>query len=194
MRRQSDPSGFVLLWLLFFLTAITVTLGVLIPTYWMQSRRDMEAELIFRGGEYARAIRKFHRRYGALPQTVDELVRGRDGVPSLRRRYRDPSSNEEFRPIYLNADGTLVNSIYPTIQEARPIAAETAWERAAVLVDLAGPAEEPRLVGVGSTTDEMAVKVYLDQDRYLRWEFIANLRGTRTSAPPTPGATTAPVP
>jgi type II secretory pathway pseudopilin PulG len=193
MRREPGSRGFVLVGLLFIVTALAITLAVVIPSYELQSRRDMEEELIFRGAEYARAIGKFRRKYGALPLTVDELMRGSDGVPSLRRRYRDPSSGEEFRTIFVNPDGTLQHSIYPTMQEAQT-AARIAFERVESLPGPAPSTVEPGLVGMGSNTDRMSVKVYLGEDRYNRWEFIANPGGRRRTATPPAGNANATIP
>jgi hypothetical protein len=69
----------------------------------------MEEELIFRGEEYMRAIRKYHTKFGAYPTTVEQLV-STNSLRFLRRPYKDPMTDKEFRLISLNPDGSLTGS------------------------------------------------------------------------------------
>ena len=64
-----------------------------------QIRREKEEELIFRGLQYAEAIRIFQIRFQRLPTTLKEL---RDVTPrSIRQLWKDPMTEDgEFAPIY----------------------------------------------------------------------------------------------
>lgn len=55
-------------------------------------RADREAELLFRGDAYLRAIASYHRRHGAYPRALDDLVDDprAPGHRHLRARYADP--------------------------------------------------------------------------------------------------------
>ena len=71
---------------------------------WKQSvQREKEAELIFRAGQYARAVALYQRKYAnAFPPSVDVLLREK----FLRKKYKDPVTNGEFRylsPLELQA-------------------------------------------------------------------------------------------
>ena len=81
------------------MAAVLVTIAVMmvamtaaLPVMRTTAQREKEAELIFRGKQYARAISAFQRRTGAYPPTVDALVTDR----FLRRKYKDPITNEDF--------------------------------------------------------------------------------------------------
>src|SRR5215471_630962 len=102
--------GFVLATLIFFLTAVSVLIAVIVPAYQMQAKRAEEEELIFRGEEYIRAIQKFQRKFGAWPPSIDALVET-NGLRFLRKRYTDPITGKPFRILTINPDGTVNGSL-----------------------------------------------------------------------------------
>jgi hypothetical protein len=67
----------------------------LVVPVWKQSvQREKEAELIFRAGQYARAVALYQRKYAnAFPPNVDVLLREK----FLRKKYKDPVTNGDFR-------------------------------------------------------------------------------------------------
>ena len=83
--------------LLVAMSIMSVMLTVAMPVWHQMAQREKEAELIFRGQQYARAIGMFQRRAGpgALPPTLDVLVEQR----FLRRKYKDPITGEDFLPL-----------------------------------------------------------------------------------------------
>src|SRR5687767_14014546 len=63
------------------------------------AKREKEAELVFRGNQYARAIGLFQRKFANTPPpTIDVLVEQR----FLRKKYKDPITNDDFQPLYAN--------------------------------------------------------------------------------------------
>src|SRR6185436_18222899 len=123
MKRARRDAGFTLAGLVCLLTAAGVTMAAMAPLYVMQAKREQEKELIFRGEEYVRAIRKYQRKYQAYPAAIDDLI-SRDGYRFLRKQYKDPISGEDFRFINVNNDGTLTGSVtmltLPVSNQARP--------------------------------------------------------------------------
>ena len=81
--------------LLVSLSLMGLLMSMALPVWSQQARREREAELIFRGEQYARAIALYQRRQpGAFPSDLDTLVEGR----YLRRKYGDPMRGDaEFR-------------------------------------------------------------------------------------------------
>ena len=80
--------------LLVAMGVMAVLLGVLMPVWSTAARREREAELVFRGEQYARAIGLFQRKYAnASPPTIDVLVNER----FLRRKYVDPITGGDFQ-------------------------------------------------------------------------------------------------
>ena len=199
MRRES---GFSLAALIFFMTASSILLAVAVPAYQMQDRRDREAELIFRGEEYARAIQKFQRKFAVYPPSLDALEET-NGIRFLRRQYTDPVSGKAFRLISINADGSVSGSTVLQRQAARtnlPSGAQPFIQQPGLGGPAAGGAQtntrspqqqQPAsggglnqnppsgqtatagIIGVGSDAEGEAVKVYNNSQKYGEWEFIA---------------------
>ena len=109
MRTHRKDAGFSLAALIFFATAASILMAAAIPVYRMQAKREMEEELIFRGEEYMRAIRKYHTKFGAYPTSVDQLI-STNSLRFLRKPYKDPMTDKEFRLITMNPDGSLTGS------------------------------------------------------------------------------------
>ena len=73
--------------LLVSLSILGLVASMALPVWSQQARREREAELIFRGEQYARAIELYQRQQpGAFPSDLDTLVEQR----YLRRLYADP--------------------------------------------------------------------------------------------------------
>jgi type II secretory pathway pseudopilin PulG len=80
--------------LLVAMSVMAIVLSTAMPVYQTVARREREAELIFRGEQYARAIGKFQQKYGnALPPDVDVLIDQR----FLRKKYKDPITGGDFQ-------------------------------------------------------------------------------------------------
>lgn len=108
-RPPQQDKGFTLAALIIFLTALSITLAAAIPAYRVQVRRELEAELIFRGEEYVRAIQKYQRQFGIYPPSIDSLLET-NGIRYLRRAYKDPITGDDFRLLTANPDGTISGS------------------------------------------------------------------------------------
>ena len=81
--------------LLVAMAVMAVLMSVALPVWRHDAQREKEEELIFRGQQYVRAIRLFQRRTQTFPTSIDMLVQGR----YLRKKYKDPITNEDFNPI-----------------------------------------------------------------------------------------------
>src|SRR5215813_12653762 len=109
MKTHSPHAGFSLPALIFFMTAASIFIAAAVPVYQMQAKRDLEEELLFRGGEYTRAIQKYQRKFGVYPTSIDQLV-STNGLRFVRRAYKDPITGKDFRLITINRDGSLSGS------------------------------------------------------------------------------------
>ena len=98
---QLDPRtrldrGYAMAALLVAMSVMAVLMSVAMPVWSKVARREKEAELIFRGLQYARAIDLFGRRYpGAMPPNFDILVEQK----FLRKKYKDPITGDDFEPV-----------------------------------------------------------------------------------------------
>lgn len=88
--------GFTYLYVLMLIALVGMGLGAAGTLWHTESVRAREAELLFVGDQYRRAIRSYYEldpAHPGLPQSVDELLedRRRPGiVRHLRRAYPDP--------------------------------------------------------------------------------------------------------
>jgi hypothetical protein len=83
--------------LLVGMAVMAIMLSVAMPVWRTAVQREREAELIFRGEQYAHAIEIFQRRNGGFPQSLDVLEKTR----AIRRLYKDPMTGEDFQPVYV---------------------------------------------------------------------------------------------
>ena len=90
----SDARGYAMAALLVMLAVIAILMTVAMPVWRQQARREQEAELVFRGEQYARAIALYRYKNAqvpnALPPSIDVLVDGR----YLRKKFKDPMSKD----------------------------------------------------------------------------------------------------
>lgn len=89
--------GYAMVALLVGLSIASLLMTATMPVWSQMAKREKEAELIFRLGQYARAIRLFSRRAGpgVLPPNIDVLVEQRH----LRKKYKDPMTGEDFQVV-----------------------------------------------------------------------------------------------
>ena len=97
---QTNPDGeggYAMAALLVGLFVMGVMATVAMPVWTQAARREKEAELVFRGEQYARAVGLFQRKMGpgTLPPNLDLLV----DQKFLRRKFTDPITGKAFAPI-----------------------------------------------------------------------------------------------
>jgi type II secretory pathway pseudopilin PulG len=90
-RRQRD-GGYLLLAIMLMMALMVVAATVAAPRYVQQIKRDREEEMIHRGVQYARAIKKFYKKNGRYPASLDDLDKGQ--IKFLRQRYKDPLAKD----------------------------------------------------------------------------------------------------
>ena len=111
--------GYLLLVLFLFAALISIGLMRTIPAALVETQREREEELIFRGQQYQRAIQSFVRKFGRYPNSLEELEQT-NRIRFLRRRYHDPmkkrdpmptqdptEKKEEWRLIHVGPGGTF---------------------------------------------------------------------------------------
>ncbi|MGC4082068.1 MAG: type II secretion system protein [Vicinamibacterales bacterium] len=179
--------GYAMAALLVGMAVAAVLMTAVLPTWRQMVRREKEAELVFRGQQYVRAIALFQKKSGpgVLPPDLDTLVNGR----FLRKKFKDPITNDDF------------DLLSPT-QAAGGTGAQPAQGRGATSGDqpqtgrgLGAPATTGTVVsaqaggrggaggviGVASKSRDASIRVYNGRSRYNEWQFIFVQQ-------PTPGA------
>jgi len=141
-------------------------------------RRDREAEMIFRAQEITRAIAKFRKAHGRLPNELDELMEpGPQGQYFLRRQYEDPLVRDgKWGLLFAAPGGGLLDPNSPGLENQIPEIGSSSRKatnpRDALTPGLAGgqPTGLP-IVGVKSLCDDRPFRVYKGQRDYATWQF-----------------------
>jgi hypothetical protein len=99
----SSDRGYAMAALLVGMSIMGIMLGVALPAWRSMVQREREAELIFRGEQYAQAIALFNRRTGGFPTSLTALRDGR----YIRQLYKDPITGGDFQPLYFGQSGPM---------------------------------------------------------------------------------------
>src|SRR5689334_14882741 len=90
-------SGYAMAALIVAIAVMAIMLSVALPVWRTAVQREREAELVFRGEQYAQAIDIFQRRTGGYPQTLDQLEK----TKAIRKLYKDPITGGDFQPVFV---------------------------------------------------------------------------------------------
>jgi len=142
-----DDGGYLMVVLLIGIAVTAVWMGSMLPSWRQQAVREKEAELVFRGEQYARAIALYYRKNQRLPPNIDTLVSQR----YLRKKYVDPMTGKEFLPLAAQTGGSP----------------QGAGRQA-------GPAQSGGVIGVSgvrSTSTDTSIVIYRNQQAYSQFPF-----------------------
>jgi len=89
-----------MLLLVLMVTLVLIGLSVTLPSITGQIRRDREDEMIHRGAQYARAIKRYYRKFGSYPVSIEQL-QNTNRMRFLRQRYKDPITGKDFRLLHV---------------------------------------------------------------------------------------------
>jgi type II secretory pathway pseudopilin PulG len=178
--------------LLVAMSVMAILASAAMPVWKQMSRREKEAELIFRGQQYARAIGLFQRKMGpgVNPPNLDVLVQQH----FLRKKYKDPITGEDFDPI---AASTAASPTPGALPGSGPTAARGQTPSSGPGTPVAGRGFGG-IVGVMSKSKETSLRIYNGRTHYNEWQFIfvpqvqaagaggAGQRGQRAGGPGQP--------
>jgi type II secretory pathway pseudopilin PulG len=103
MQTLNSPSkserGYILVTLTLFVALMAIAAVAIAPALIFQLRRDREEEMIHRGTQYSRAIRKFFKKFGRYPTSLAELD-NTNNIRFLRKHYKDPVTGKDFKLLH----------------------------------------------------------------------------------------------
>jgi hypothetical protein len=100
-RSRRGQQGYILLMLMLFITLLAIFATSIAHDLNFEMKRDREEEMIHRGVQYSRAVRKFVKKFGRYPGTLEELE-NTNNIRFLRKRYKDPENkNKDFRLLHM---------------------------------------------------------------------------------------------
>jgi type II secretory pathway pseudopilin PulG len=112
VRRQAE-GGYLLLAVLLLMALMIIAATVEAPRLVQQIKRDREEEMIHRGTEYARAVKKFYKKFGRYPANLEQLD-NTNQIRFLRRRFKDPLTKDgKWKLLNYGDIQTLINPNTP---------------------------------------------------------------------------------
>lgn len=202
--RRSER-GYAMAALLVGMAVMAIMLGVALPVWRTAVQREREAELVFRGEQYANAIAIFQRRTGGYPPSLDVLEKTR----AIRKLYKDPITGGDFQPVFVGqtiggapvvpgqpgrgaqpARGGIAAT--PVAGRGQPPAGrgaapspftgggpgQTGFGTGQTGTAAAGP-----IIGVVSRSTAGSLRLYNGRSKYNEWAFVAVVATQQAGAP-----------
>ena len=175
IRRAAGERGYLMVALLVAMSVMAILMGAALPAYHTMARREKEAELVFRGEQYARAIGLWQQKFANQPApSIDVLVEQR----FLRKKYKDPITDDEFQLLGAGASapGQTQQGTTPQGRGGAQGSAQQEMQRLQVSIQQAqerlaaiggrGTAAAGGIVGVTSKSTEESLRLYNGRDTY----------------------------
>ena len=210
LRGQDSQRGYAMAALLVSLGVMMLLMSVAMPVWRHQAQREKEAELVFRGEQYARAVNHYQRKMGPgnFPPSIDVLVQQR----FLRKKYKDPMTEDgEFDIIPVGAASQPgMNPQVPSQPGGRPGGpggpgggparglAPQSPQRGQSPGQIGSPfsgggQSAAGIMGVRSKSKETAIRIYKGGGtHYNEWAFIFANVSNRPGGPGGPGGPAGP--
>jgi type II secretory pathway pseudopilin PulG len=167
--------GYAMAALLIALAIMAILLTVAMPVWRHEAQREKEAELVFRGEQYARAIALYKFKNAQvpniLPPSIDVLVTGR----FLRKKYKDPMTKDgEFELV------SMATQAQPGIPQSQP--QRGGGGRGTLPSPLPTQPGQPGggvaiggIRGVRSKSQDNSIRTYRGATRYDQWMFTYDI-------------------
>lgn len=182
--RRGGEAGYNLVVLVIAVTVLNILLAMALPLWSKAIQREKEEELIFRGLQYAEAIRVFQQRFGRLPVRLEELIEVEPR--SIRRLWKDPMTKEGEWGIIVQGQGGPGVPPRPGQppqpgQPPRPVQPPPSQGEGTGPSGTGRPQTVGPIAGVYSLSTEPSIKTFLGAQEHSQWQFTAQLLAT---APP----------
>jgi type II secretory pathway pseudopilin PulG len=188
-RTLADERGYLMVALLVAMSVMAILMSVALPTWRTWSQREKEAELIFRGEQYSRAIALFQRKYANSPvPNLDVLINEK----LLRKKYKDPITGEDFQLVGVGAtlpgEGQQPQNpggANPGAGRGRGLDLSPSGGRGgqpgqgAAGIQGVGGTGRGGIVGVVSKSTQKAFRLYNGRDTYNQWVFMGVQQSNR---------------
>lgn len=191
--RRSRQAGYLLMVLMIMVTMLAIAAIASAPSAAMQLKRDREDELVHRGAQYARAIKKFYKKFGRYPVSIEQL-QNTSNIRFLRQRYKDPITGKDFRVLHFgevqltpkNPGAATGPGVAPSTSSTGSTFGQigsSAGPRSGITSSQSGPGMFGSsnagatfgggpIIGVSSTSEKVSLKEFNNKNHYNQWEFI----------------------
>jgi type II secretory pathway pseudopilin PulG len=108
--RLHGERGYIMMMLLLIIALMTIFAAAILPEITFEIKRDREEEMIHRGVQYSRAIRAYYKKFGRYPAKIEDLE-NTNQLRFLRKRYKDPLTNKDFRLLHFGEAKMSLNGM-----------------------------------------------------------------------------------
>jgi type II secretory pathway pseudopilin PulG len=154
-RRRPD-AGYAMAALLVMIGVMAIVMAAVLPVWRHEAQREKEAELVFRGQQWVRAIRLYQSRFQTFPPGFDVLVSQR----FIRKKFKDPITGEDFQPLYAAGQAGANRGGGPA-----PGSGSFASSNQGVVTG-------GGIIGVTSKSKDTSIRVYNGATHYNEWQFV----------------------
>jgi type II secretory pathway pseudopilin PulG len=159
--------------LLIGMSVMAVLMTAAMPVWKQTTQRDKEAELIFRGQQYVRAIGLFQKKAGpgVLPPNLDVLVQQR----FLRKKFTDPITGKDFdllAPTQATTPGVPTGGAAPPTGRGQATGSPGSTPLSFGAPSGAGRGAAGGIMGVASKSKETSIRIFNGRTHYNEWQFV----------------------
>jgi type II secretory pathway pseudopilin PulG len=171
VRARRGERGYNLVVLIMIITVMTILLAAALPLWSQAIRRNKEEELIFRGLQYAEAIRLYHNRFQSYPTSLEQLLKVKPRC--IRQLWKDPMTDDgKWQLIFQGRElEGLPGGTTPTADQS-PTGRAPLNPNAGI--DQEGQSVGP-IKGVYSRSTKKSIALWGGRDEYDQWRFNADL-------------------
>ena len=180
----------MLIVLVFMVALVMLAVIAEAPRVAQQVKRDRETEMIHRGVQYSRAIKRYYRKFGRYPTTVEQLE-NTNNIRFLRKQYKDPMVEDGKWKFLHPGDVKLANAPNigtPASQLGRNTQQPTGLTGTNPGSSLTGPSGSNStttarggaansqfggfIIGVSSVSEAEGIHAFDDKTHYNEWYFL----------------------
>jgi type II secretory pathway pseudopilin PulG len=152
--------------LLVAIALMSVFMSAAMPAWRHAAQREKEAELLWRGRQYDRALQLYRRKYGTPgPAKLDVLV----SEKFLRKQYKDPITGGDFELRAVSPMGTQPGADAAEPEGRRTARARRRRRQEPESTSVRGPGQ--LIGGVRSRSKAKSIMVLNGRERYNEWDF-----------------------
>jgi type II secretory pathway pseudopilin PulG len=187
-RRFRGQRGYLLMVLIFMMALMMLAVTAIAPRVAQQTKRDREEEMIHRGAQYARAIKRFYRKFGRYPNTIEQLE-NTNNLRFLRKQYKDPMAEDgkwKFlhpgdvkigganvgTPVSTLASGTQQPTGLGTTNPTSPTGASGLSRPSTSRGGAANSQIGGFIIGVASVSEAEGIHEFDNKNHYNEWYFV----------------------
>jgi type II secretory pathway pseudopilin PulG len=110
-RSHSREQGYILMLILLLLALLLVSLVAIAPRMATEIKREREEEMVHRGKDYATAVKRYFKKFGRYPTSIEQLE-NTNNIRFLRRRWKDPTTGKDFRLLHFGEQKSVPKGLF----------------------------------------------------------------------------------